>query len=85
MYARATVRLMPLLTPPGAVILDVTLCRDGAVRRWTINSEATDGWSCRSVAEHSVTVSGCKSKEEMLAMHREWLAEIEVARADGWN
>jgi hypothetical protein len=85
MYARATVRLVPLFTPPGAVILDVTLRRDGAVRRWTINSEAPDGWSCRFVAEHSVTVSGCKSKEQMLATHREWLAEIEAGRADGWS
>ena len=76
---------MPLFNPTGAVVLDVTLRRDREVRRWTISTQSPDGWSCRLVAESSVTVSACETNERMLAVHRAWLADIEAARADGWS
>ena len=74
---------MTLFTP-GAVILDVTLRREAMVRRWTITSEPPDGWSCRFVDANSVTVSGCATVDAVTVKTREWRAEIEAARADGW-
>ena len=85
MYARATVRLMPLFTPPGAVLLDVTLRRGGQVQRWTISSDPPYGWSCRLVGANSVTVSGCGTVDAVTAKQREWRAEIGAARAEGWT
>ena len=77
--------LMPLFTPPG-VLLDVTLRRDGEVRRWTINQPMLDeGWTCRRVTTQGVTMSGCTTKEEVMAKVREWQLEIEAAKADGWT
>ena len=49
---------MPLFTPPGPVLLDVTLSRDGIFRRWTIHAgELPDYWSCRLLTPTSVTLN----------------------------
>jgi len=67
----------------GATLLDVTLRRGDSVRRWTITS-GLDGWSCRVVTPTSVTVSHCGDCDAVVAKEREWSAEIDAARADGW-
>ena len=55
------------------MLLDVTLRRDGEVRRWTINQPMLDeGSTCRRVTTQSVTMSGCTTKEEVMAKVREW-------------
>jgi hypothetical protein len=69
---------------PGSVLMDVTLRRGDEVRRWTISSEL-DGWSCRLVTPTSVTVSRCGLGDAVVAKEREWRAEIEAARAEGWS
>jgi hypothetical protein len=73
-----------LFTAPGAPLLDVTLRRGDEVRRWTITSVA-DGWSCRLVTPNSVTVSRCGDGDAVGKKEREWRAEIDAARADGWR
>ena len=69
---------VPFFHPPGLVLLDVTLRRDGQVRRWTINTGDR-------LTDNAVTVSGCFSEEEVSAKVREWKAQIFAARADGWS
>jgi hypothetical protein len=77
---------MPLFHPPGAVLLDVTLRRDGQVKRWTIHTgDLPDYWSCRLLTGNAVTVSGCFTKQAVEATVREWEAEIAEARVDGWR
>jgi len=76
---------MPFYRPPGDVLLDVILRRDGDVRRWTIHEGISPGeWRCRLVVPHSVMVFACPSKEEALARVAEWQEDITKARADGW-
>jgi len=76
---------MPFYRPAGEVLLDVTLIRDDDVRRWTVHSGISPGeWRCRLVFPHSVTVFACSSKDEAAAQVREWQAEIEAAKAEGW-
>ena len=67
-----------------SVLMNVTLRRGDDVRRWTINS-APDGWSCRRVTPTSVTMSKCELGADVAAKEREWRAEIDAARADGWS
>jgi hypothetical protein len=81
---RAPVRTIPL-SNQASVLLDVTLRRGDDVRSWTISSAEPDGWSCRLVMPTSVTVSNCSDADAVVAKEREWRAEIEAARADGWN
>ena len=83
---RPNLRLVSVASAPrsGATLLDVTLRRGGEVRRWTITSEL-DGWSCRVVRPNSVTVCRCGDGDAVVAMERQWSAEIEAARADGWS
>jgi len=83
--ARAVAAPVPLFTPVGAVLLDVTLRRGAEVRRWTISSDGPDGWSCRLVTTTSVTVSRCGTGEAVATKEREWRAEVEAARAAGWT
>jgi hypothetical protein len=79
-------RIAPLFNPSGAVVvLDVTLHRCDAVRRWTIHTAFPDGWACRLMTETGVTVSFCKTEDEVVAKQREWRAEIAAARAEGWT
>ena len=66
------------------VILDVTLRRDEAVRRWTISTAFPDDWTCQIVRGHSVDVSACATEDQVVDRQREWRAEIAAARADGW-
>jgi len=66
------------------VLMDVTLRRDEDVRRWTLSAQP-DGWSCRLVTLTSVMVSSCGPGEAVAAKEREWRAEIEAARAEGWQ
>jgi hypothetical protein len=75
----------PLFNPPGAVLLDVTLHRFDAVRRWTIHTAFPDGWSCRLLTGTSVRVSFCQTEDQVVAKQREWRAEIAAARAEGWR
>jgi hypothetical protein len=73
---------VPLLD--GPIILDVTLQRDGEVRRWTI-SKWSMGWTCKYVEKGTVIVGGCLTFELMQAKKRQWEADIAALRADGWT
>ena len=76
---------MPFFNPTGVVLLDVILRRDGLVKRWTINTgDLPDYWSCRLLDANSVTVSACFTEAAVTARVREWEAQIDAARADGW-
>jgi hypothetical protein len=77
---------VPPFKPPGAVLLDVTLRRAGLVRRWTIHTgDLPNYWACRLVSPNAVTVSACFTEAEAWARVQEWGAEIDAAKADGWN
>jgi len=83
---RPILRLLgvPSARRSGATLLDVTLRRGDEVRRWTITL-GPDGWSCRIVTPNRVTVSRCGDGDAVVAKLREWSAEIDTARADGWS
>jgi hypothetical protein len=70
--------------PTDTVLLDVTLQREGQVRRWTIVAWE-HGWRCTLIAPGSITATSCNSHEQALDRKREWEFEIAAARADGWN
>jgi hypothetical protein len=73
---------MPLLN--DQVILDVTLWKGEARRRWTITKWAM-GWSCRQVDGPSVIIYGCDTAEAMQTQRQAWEADIAALRADGWS
>jgi hypothetical protein len=70
--------------PPDSVLLDVTLRREGAVRRWSIICWE-HGWRCTVHGPGTITATSCNNHERALAIKREWEAEIEAARLDGWR
>ena len=77
---------MPLFSPTGAILLDVTLRREGLVKRWTIHAgDLPDYWSCRFLDTNVVTVSGCFTEAEVTDKVREWKAQVDAAKADGWT
>ena len=65
-------------------LLDVTLCRNGDARRWSIWRRMNTCTCTRQVVD-SISLSGCPTEEDTLTQKREWEAEITAARADGWS
>jgi hypothetical protein len=65
-------------------LLDVTLRRNGLTRRWTITRE-DNNWSGRYSDHKFLSFTGCPTLASALAKKAEWEAEIEAAKADGWE
>ena len=68
-----------------AVLLDVTLRRNGQVKRWTITTAFPDGWACRLTSADNVHASSCSTEDQIVTKQRDWRADINAARADGWT
>ena len=65
-------------------LLDVSLQRDGQIRRWNIRATA-HGWACTVESPGHITSDDCPTRQLALAKMREWQREIDAARADGWH
>ena len=69
---------------PYAVLLDVTLQRDGNVRRWSIVSSPR-GWLCKVEGPGFAKSNVCDTSDLARVVMRAWEAEIAVAQAGGWE
>jgi len=74
---------MLFLAPPVGVLLDVTLRRDGLLRRWTITSR-TGRWDCRLIIPDAMVVSACFTLACVAAAVQSWTQQIDAAKAEGW-